>query len=278
MGKQNASARMLNRWIKEAPFVFQGTVKAIGASNLQGVEPDENMITMIVDEVIMAPRELGDLRGKVVTVYVQSINGLKKGDRITLFARSWHYGKNIGVIEVARTSLNVERIRKAAIYERISELDEKLKDRIHSSRLIISGKVISTYRSDETPDLLSDKKHPLGTKEDDVEWWKAEIWVKSVEKGKPPPDLAIFFPTGGDKKWEQFPKFYTGQDGVWLLIRVSDLEREGVAADRSKARDRDTKDENDGKQLIAADPLDFHSLSSLPRIQALLWDIEGGRR
>jgi hypothetical protein len=90
MGKQSASARILNKWIKDASFIFQGTVKATRASSLQGVEPDENMITMIVDEVIMAPRELGDLRGKVVTVYVQSIDGLKKGgtmERISASSR-----------------------------------------------------------------------------------------------------------------------------------------------------------------------------------------------
>ena len=106
-----------------------------------------------------------------------------------------------------------------------------------------------------------------------MEWWEARTWVGTVEKGRPPEDLHIFFPVGGDREWGPVPKFYPGQTGVWLLGPVSEPDADEPAPEgrgrKRKAEKADKADEAD-ERLMALDPLDYHADSALPRIRALL--------
>jgi len=100
MSEKSPSSIKIDKWIGDASFVFSGRITALGKSNLEGVVPDELMATVLVEDVVLAPRDLGDLVGKTITVYLQSTKGIKSGQYASIFAKSWHYGKNIGVIEV----------------------------------------------------------------------------------------------------------------------------------------------------------------------------------
>src|SRR5215216_5833477 len=133
MSKKAFSSIKIDKWIRDAPFVLSGRIIALGKNNLEGVEPNESMATVLVEDVVLAPRDLGDLVGKTITVYLQSTKGIKSGQYSTIFAKSWHYGKNIGVIEVGRTTLTADRIRGATIQERLRILDEEIKDRIRGA-------------------------------------------------------------------------------------------------------------------------------------------------
>ncbi len=187
----------LQAWTRDAAFVFSGRVQALGASNLDGVEPEDRMATVQVEDVALAPRHLGDLTGRTVTVYLETTEGLDVGQQATFFARSWHYGRNIGVVEVSgvrevgRASFRAGDIRQAVIAERLRQFEDQIEQRIRAAEVILSGRVLATFRV-ERPEGLP------GLVEG-VEWWNAELWIGTVEKGQPPADGRIWFPEGGDR-------------------------------------------------------------------------------
>jgi hypothetical protein len=263
---QNNSA--LGNWEERASFAFRGRVKALGQSNLDGVEPDERMATVGVEEVVIAPRDVGDLTGKTITVYLQSTQGIEADQEAMFFATNWHYGNNIGVVEIGRIAVPATaearqavtgEARQAVVGERLRQLDENIEQRIRGAKLILSGRVLSTYRAEQTTDLPG---HIEG-----VEWWNADMWVGTVEKGRPPAELRIWYPTGGDMDWSSIPKSYPEQEGVWFLRPVEEAEEGEVDVEELRRRGREEAEE----RLMAVDPLDYHAISDLPRIQALLW-------
>jgi hypothetical protein len=273
------SNEALQAWTREADFVFSGRVQALGTSNLDGVEPDDRMATVEVEDVALAPRQLGDLTGQTVTVYLETRQGIEVGQRATFFANSWHYGRNIGVVEVSgvrqlgRPSFRAADIRQTVIAERLRQLEEQIEQRISAAEVVLSGRVLATSRVEQPeglPGLV-----------EGVEWWIAELWIGTVEKGQPPADSRIWFPEGGDRDWGPVPKSYPGQTGVWLLQPVQE-----PGADDAEPAGGQSQGNPEGEQpgtpperrLMAIDPLDYHALSDLPRIQTLLWRVGEGQR
>lgn len=261
MNAKRLSAQALSDLSRRAAFVFGGRVRAVGKSNLDGVEPDERMALVQIDEVVVSPSLLGDLKGKTVTVYLTSAQGVRANDRATFFATSWHYGKNLGVVEIGRTSSAASELRSSIIDERLREHDERIEERIRRAVLIVSGHVIATFRT---------KWQDLPGRDEGVDWWEAEMWVGTVEKGRPPKDLHIFYPVGGDREWGPVPKCYAGQTGVWLLGPVSEPDGDHGGPDSRGTRRRTRKEGEREERLMALDPLDYQAISALQRIQALL--------
>ena len=243
---------------RRSAFIFRGRVRGVGKSNLEGVPVEDRMALVQVGEVIFAPPALGDLTGKTVTVYLESAGGLKNNDQTTFFATSWYYGTNIGVIEIGRSDADVSELRQSIAGERLLEHDEQVEERIRRALLIVSGKITSTFRS---------KQPGLPGRDEGVEWWEAALFVASVEKGRPPADLHIFFPVGGDREWGPVPKFCSGQTGVWLLGPVSEPD---VEQPKPAGRGKKKRESRSEERLMALDQLDYHASSALPRIRALV--------
>jgi hypothetical protein len=247
-------ARSLSALARQASFVFQGQVEAMGTHNLQsGIEADELMAIVLVEDVVVAPPSLGDLTGRRITVHLLSTDGVEPKQRLTFFATSWHYGTSIGVVEVGRMATHAAGLRREVIDERLEAQHELLEARIRRAELIISGRVEATFRTRHTG---------LPGEVEGTEWWEAEMWIRSVEKGVPPPRLTIFFPVGGDREWGPVPKAQPGQDGVWLLGPVSEPDSDSDEGKEPHATRRDF--------LMALDPLDYQSISALPHVQELL--------
>jgi hypothetical protein len=229
---------------------------------LDGVQLDDRMVLVNVDDVIMSPRILGELSEKSVTVSLQSIEGIEEGQMMTFFATQFYYGKNIGLLEIGRTSLSAVEIRQMTINTRMAQLDEELKERINYAQLIVSGRVLTTrpYPTKSFPGI-----------DDGVEWWAAQIRIETIEKGQPPPDdLWIYFPTGGDPQWGLYPKFYAGQEGVWFLRPITEIEEDNDSSNNNEKRLQNNGSE---KFLVAERSADFHAIADLPRIQLLLLQI-----
>jgi hypothetical protein len=273
----------LNEWSQASAFVFTGRIEAMGSTNLDGVKPEPRMATVQVDEVAVAPAELGDLRGRVVTVYLETPADLATGDQVTFFARSWQVGRNIGVVEVGRTSVPASSVVPDIVGAQLQQLDDQLVERIRGADAIISGVVTATQPVPRNTDLPGF--------EEGVQWWVADMWIGSVEKGSPPEDQRIWFPEGGDNYWGIAPKAHPRQEGVWFLRPLADpLDRDNEHPDDHPEDHRpphpephpddkhpDTrrrprrKDPDDGeRRLMARERLDFHASSDLPRIRALL--------
>jgi hypothetical protein len=258
-GDVTLSSKTISEWLSSASFVFSGHITGIGENNLDGVQLDDRMALVNVDDVVMSPSILGELSGKSVTVSLQSIEGVEAGQIMTFFASPFYYGKNVGLLEIGRTTLSAAEIRQVTINIRMAQLDEELKERINGARLIVSGRVLTTR-------LYPTQSFPGA--DDDIEWWTAQIRIETIEKGQPPSDdLWIYFPTGGDPRWGLYPKFYAGQEGVWLLRPITEIEQ-----NHSNNNKRLQSNDNE-KFLVAERSADFHAISDLARIQLLLLQV-----
>lgn len=254
--------KIMSDWIRKASFVFNGHIIAIGKNNLEIIEPDERMVLVYVDDVVMSPTILGDLSGKTITVNLQTLEGIKEGQEMTFFATSSNYGKNIGVTEIGRTERKITEIREVILNERIRQLDEELEKHIKDAKLIISGKILSTYRVG--------KNEYLPGIEDGVEWWNADVAVYTVEKGLVSSSgIQIFYPRNGERKWSLYPQFQSGQEGIWFLTPIIE--------DKYKENIQKIKSSGYKEKLVAKSKLDYHAISALQRIQLLVFHSGKGR-
>jgi hypothetical protein len=201
------SPRLLDQ-SREAPFVFSGRVRAIGENNLQGIPPAPNHALVEVEDVLIAPATLGDLRGRVVTVVLAG--PARKGGRHTWWATSWIFGRETGVIETGRAHARAVKDLAGAIAEaRLRALDERILARITGAELVIAGTVQAVE------DLGID-----GVAEG-TSWRRAAVRISVVVKGEGGAEAVIQFPGAGSPRWAYAPRLVPGQEGVWLLRRPS---------------------------------------------------------
>ena len=252
------SPTALSSLARRASFVFRGRVRSLGKHNLDGVQVEERMALVRVVEVIVAPTTVGDLTGRTITVYLESTRDLKANAEATFFATSWHYGRNLGVIEIARTATPAADLRQRVVAERLEAFNANLETRIKRALLIVSGHVLTTMRTDDKD---------LPGRDEGIEWWEADIFIATVEKGRPPKGLHIYYPVGGDREWGPVPKYCPGQVGVWLLGPVTEPDADERTLERRRKRSpRPSGDE----KLMAIDPVDYQAISALPLVQELL--------
>ncbi|WP_262060962.1 hypothetical protein [Streptomyces sp. STR69] len=240
----------VNEWVHGAQYVFRGTVLEVGTNNLTGVESDPRMAVVHVEDVLLAPRTLGDLTGSDVTVYVAEDHPVEPGENSVFFGASWHYGAHLGVVEVGRVAADdkdLPSLQDVVLDARLAQLDEELLARLDGAELVVYGRVLQV--ADAEPE---DEDEPADW--DAPEWHTAEVRVGRILKGSPPPHIRVAFPLGGDRSWEASPQYFAGQEGVWLLSRAEERP----------------------DHYSALDPLDFHAASDVERISTLLW-IRPGR-
>ncbi|MEP7348108.1 MAG: hypothetical protein ABI877_22755 [Gemmatimonadaceae bacterium] len=235
------SAELIKR-SQEAPFVFQGRVRAVGENNLQGIPPTTKHALVDVEQVVLAPSNLGELRGRVLTVVLAK--PAKKGSRGMWWATSWVFGDEIGVIEVARSE-GVASVSTAAdvVNARLAALDDLVIDRVMGADLIVAGTVVSVEE-------LGVDGIAEGTT-----WRLALVRVASVVKGNAGAEVVVQFPGIGSPRWATAPRLVLEQQGVFILRRPSREPR------MRKVKASGT--------WVALDPNDVHAPSSLARIEAL---------
>ncbi len=90
---------------------------------------------------------------------------------------------------------------------------DTLKGRIADAELVVVG----------TVSIVSLVPRGTGapiTQHDPI-WKRAVIEVEAVEKGTlPGKTIEVLFPSSTDVKWYRVPKFYEGQQGIWILRRT----------------------------------------------------------
>ena len=225
---------------QEAPFIFLGRVRAVGENNLQGIAPKPDHALVEVDEVLIAPANLGDLRGRVLTVVLA--RPAKKNTRAVWWATSWVFDREIGVVETARAeAASVMAAANEVIESRLAALDARVVERVASADLVVAGTVVSIE------DLGID-----GIAEGTT-WRRAVVRVRSVVKGEAGAEIVIQFPGAGSPRWANAPRLVLDQQGVWILRRPS-----------REPRMRNVKVSG---AWVALDPDDAHAQSSLPRIE-----------
>ena len=93
--------------LKQARFVFKGTVKKLKASNVAEVNKKEKAKTVIVtvDEVIHAPESLGDYTGQDITVKLSKGENVKIGQKAVFYTNAWIFSENLAVESLGHRDL-----------------------------------------------------------------------------------------------------------------------------------------------------------------------------
>src|SRR5512132_1879877 len=83
--------------LRQARFVFKGTVSKLKASNVSEIKPDADTVIVRVDEVVQAPEVVGDVAGHEVTVKLPPKERVTPGQRAVFYANGLVSGENIAV-------------------------------------------------------------------------------------------------------------------------------------------------------------------------------------
>jgi hypothetical protein len=243
-------AAMVQDLMARSQWVFRATVEAAAATTLRSAPASENTFAVRVDEIMHGPPALADQRGRTITLYSHSPQGLEKGAHAIFFTRSWLYGESIAVVEVGRVEeRDAPEMRRDMETAQQVIADRHLLDRIVRADLVIAGKVLRTE-----PAPQRDSRRPVT--EHDPDWWVADVEVESFEKGRAEGRVVqVLFPHSRDEMWIDSPKFEPGQTGLWILQR--NQTEKGWPVLRLPG-------------LSALDPLDFQPPQQLERVRRLM--------
>lgn len=248
---QQADERFADQ-VRAAPFIFTGQIVKAGATSIVALAPDERLAVVRVDTVLRAPPVLGPLGGKRITIQLISGRPMKAGAKALFYATSWLYGDGIAVVEVARESVpgDAKAMLAAVAHAELRIEDGKLSARLLSAERVITGTV------EKTEPVEHVDRGPRS--EHDPVWWRAEIAIDQIEKGKPRDarDNA-YFPSSLDDYWIDVPKLQRGQRGTFIL-HLQHRQTEGKRARMLPP----------GPALLH--PLDFQLPAQVERIRALL--------
>ncbi len=231
--------------VAAADFIFNGTALRAHAATIELDDATDYAIVR-VDRILVGGKAFRSLAGRVITVQLRQPEQAREGERRVYFTKGWHWGEDIGVIELnsitAPTGPELRRMQSDIERQRQQQSDRELTERLRTAELVVMGRVISVRRA-EVP--------PLPT-EHDPNWQEAVIEVRSVLRGgQPGARVTILFPGTDDPMWRAAPKFRRGTEGIWLL---RPLDFEGKRLPR----------------LAAPYPADFRPPSDEARIRRLL--------
>src|SRR5262245_61647012 len=83
--------------VKQARFIFQGSVRKLKASNMSEVEDTSRTVIVRVDEIIQAPEALAGNVGRDITVKLSRGEKVKQGEQAVFYTNGWIFGENIAV-------------------------------------------------------------------------------------------------------------------------------------------------------------------------------------
>ena len=250
----------------DAPFVFEGTVKSLAASNVSAVPADNKTVVVEVDHVRQAPRALAGLAGKEVTLRMAPGETVKVGDKSVFFADSLVFGDHLAVQSRGHDSL-VAAERAAAVMA-AAPVVQGLRRRIDEAAAVVSGRVVDVRPhkpAGPKAAALAAPAMPEGRiSEHDPFWQDAVVEVSGVHKGPKQRRVVVRFPASTDVLWRKAPKFRKGQTGVFLLHAEAPRPTAAVGRARGPAAAPPSG------VYTALDPNDFHPPSVEPVVKAML--------
>ncbi len=227
---------------RDCTFIFSGTVLELGASSLPIVPPNERLITVRLDESLRIDPVLGDLRGKTITVAVDSAEHFEEGQHAVFFANSAVHGRGIMVNEVA----HVDAEHAKAVAEAVAELPRRhLLSRLQDAEAVVDAKITHI----DPPGFTFDQHDGL--------WATAHLDINATLKGAAPSPPVLSFATAEWPPYDRMPRFKTGQQGVFILHPppVGTTTDEGTLSEGS---------------LVAVDAADVQPKSQAARIKRML--------
>lgn len=257
MTRETALSAQEAQAAQSAPFVFFGTVLRPGGSNVEALDREEEPSAVVrVDELVVAPPVVGDLKDREVTVRLIGPS-VRRGQRLLWMASSLVYGNELGVMELARVApgRRATRMLEEILAAKLRQDDSAVLAGLDRAELVVYGRVESIEAF--VPESAEAAPQPLG--EAAASWRIADLLVWRVLKGRPEEHPRVVFPFPRTHKWSEAPLFVQGQEGIWLLHPLA--VGESVSAPRPPAV---------ANGFQAPDDLDFHAPGAVSRIHLLL--------
>jgi hypothetical protein len=269
--------------LKQARFVFKGTVQKLKAANVAGVDKKDKGRTIIVrvDEVVQAPESLGDYTGQDVTVILGEGQQLKAGQKAVFYTNATIFEDNIGVEAVGVREIEGPALALGAAFRdpAINLASQQMKERLETADVVVTGEVTSIRLPEDEPppartrgarslteDAAAPPRRPIS--EHEPHWREAVVAVANVEKGAHnKKEVVIRFPESNDVRWYKAPKFRPGQQGVFILHKTQptrSARTRGIAGTLTDS-EAETTD-----AYTALHPADFQPLQQHPEVQTLI--------
>lgn len=240
--------------MERAPLVFEGTVMRLGASTLAALAATDRTIVMRVEDFIRVPDALRAFAGQEITVELRPRTTTRENERAICFAEGLMYGDGLAVRElgwqrVSQTSAPARARLEQAV---AAEPERRLKRRVDSADLVVTGRVTATQPVPRGPNPPISEHYP--------DWHTATVAVENVEKGgQAPAQVQVKYAASDDVAWHRAPKLHEGDQAVFLLHRGDVVAESGRHADAVATDD-----------FVVVDPLDVQPMDERGRIQALV--------
>jgi hypothetical protein len=215
-GQKDAVPSERDQLIERASYVFTGTVRAVGTSNVKLVPGGDDTAVVRIDSIAKGADTVGDFTGDDVTVVLQKPKSVAVGDKLHFYTNPRISGANVAVTEVGHTpivaaeELGVVKARAEQLKDQAAT--KKVATHTVDADLIVTGKVTATKPAPR-------EGRPGPPSEHDPDWWEATIAVDSTEKGAAPANntLTAYFPHSRDIRWFAVPKLAVGREAVFFL-------------------------------------------------------------
>lgn len=264
--------------LKQARFVFKGTVQKLKAANVSGVDKKRGTAIVRVDEVVQAPEGLGDYTGQDVTVILGEGEKVKAGQRAVFYTNATIFEENIGVESVGHRDIEGPALALGADFRdpAINLARQQMKERLETADVVVTGKVKSVRLPEEAGQAGaavaaaegagSGTRRPIS--EHEPHWREAVVEVANVEKGAhAKKEIVIRFPDSNDVRWYKAPKFRPGQKGVFILHKTQPSR---PPRGRAVAATLTNKEAETQEAYTALHPADFQPLHQHPEVQTLI--------
>jgi hypothetical protein len=216
--------KAIDKKVAESKFVFIGTVKKVGASNVAALEPSKQLALVQIDQVALAPEAFVATVGTIVTVKIPPRIKLRRGNTRLFFTKRLTYGENLAVEAIAIEQVeedynrSIKEVKAAA-----SDLERKAQlARIARAAVIVEGKITRMQEAEYN------KEYPLSFKA--PYWVSVIIQIARLIKGEHEGSTIEALINKGGESEEATPlELEIGKTGVWLLARKAifrDLKNE----------------------------------------------------
>src|SRR4051812_13842975 len=95
---QSSSAELA----QNAQFVFEGTIRKLGAATLKSVPISNRTAVVHVDGILQGPRSLANYLGQDITVELAGHRKVKEGQQALFYTNAWLFGESIAVQSIGQ--------------------------------------------------------------------------------------------------------------------------------------------------------------------------------
>ena len=257
----------------DAPFVFEGSVKSLSASNVSAVPADDKAVIVQVDHVRHAPGALAGFAGKEITVRLAPNEKLAAGDHAIFFTEGLVYADHLAVQSMGHDPLIAVETRAALAGA--GPVVQNLRRRIDQAHAVVSGRVseVRAVKAPPAPAVAARATTPPEARISEHEpfWNDAVVDVSAVHKGPRQNKVVVRFPTSTDVRWRNAPKFKKGEKGTWLLhTPLHTPLAPSARAARAPAAKLKLGGAPPAEVYTALDPNDFHPAGESSALRAML--------